>query len=138
MSRLHRVGVAVSGRRRAAALLQALAALALGGGVALPAWAVSCDALRASVEAKIRRNGVSDFSVSVIDANKTPNGRVVGSCELGTKKLVYVPGSQAVAPVAAPTSPPLPSPSASLGFGGERMIVECFDGKVYTEGPCKK
>jgi hypothetical protein len=135
MSRLRQVGTAVSGRRGAAALLQALAALALGSGVALPARAVSCDALRASVEAKIRRNGVSDFSVSVIDANQTPNGRVVGSCELGTKKLVYVPGSPSAAPAAASTSPP---PPARPALGGERMIVECFDGKVYTEGPCRK
>jgi len=136
MSRACRTATAVPRPRRVVSVLRALVALALGGVVASPAHAVSCDELRASVEAKIRRNGVSDFTVSVIAANHAPNGKVVGSCELGTRKLVYVPGTRAAAP--APAAPQSPPPTTSAKAGGEPMIVECFDGKVYSEGPCKK
>jgi hypothetical protein len=136
MSRLHRVAAALSRSRKGAMLIQALAALTLGVVVALPAQAVSCDALRASVEAKIRRHGVSDFSLSVVDANQVPSGKVVGTCELGTKKLVYVAGPQRANTAAAGAQRPRPMTSAKTG--AEPMIVECFDGKVYTEGPCKK
>lgn len=136
MSRACRSATAGLHARKAGALRQAFVALALGGVVALPAQAISCDALRSAVEARIRRHGVSDFSLSVIDANQAPNGKVVGSCELGTKKLVYVAGAQSAAPAAAGARSPRPMTGAKTG--GEPMIVECFDGKVYTEGPCKK
>ena len=136
MSRSHRVAAALSRPRKAVTALRALVALALGGVVTFPAHAISCDALRSAVEAKIRRNGVSNFGLSVVDANQAAGGKVVGSCELGTKKLVYVQGSQPAAP--APAAPNRPLPMTSAKAGGEPMIVECFDGKAYTEGPCKK
>ena len=136
MSRARRTATARSRPRKAVTALRALVALALGGIVAGPAHAVSCDELRSAVEAKIRRHGVSNFSLSVIDADQAPNGKLVGTCALGTKKLVYVPGSQSAAP--APAGPQSPRPMTSAKAGGEPMIVECFDGKVYTEGPCKK
>lgn len=136
MSRVGRPATARLRARKAGALRQVFVALALWGVAALPAQAVSCDALRAAVDARIRSHGVPDFSLSVVDANQAPNGKVVGSCELGTKKLVYVAGPQTVAPAAV--GAPSPQPMTSTKAGGAPMIVECFDGKVYTEGPCRK
>ena len=57
------------------------------------AQAVSCEELRAKVEAKIRGNGVTVFAVEIIESTSKPQGQVVGTCERGTRQLVYSPGS---------------------------------------------
>jgi len=66
-----------------------VAALVLG--VCGPAWAQkkSCDELKAGIEAKIRNNGVEKFTLDIVDAGAQADGKVVGSCDGGTKKIVY-------------------------------------------------
>jgi Protein of unknown function (DUF1161) len=85
------------------------------------AQGVSCETLRAQIEDRIRGNGVANASVVVIDATETPRGRVVGQCQAGAKKLVYTAG--------APAAAKAPGPA---------VITECFDGRTYTDGPCKR
>ncbi len=100
------------------------------------AQASSCEPLKLAIEEKIRLNGVTNFSVTVMDADAVSTGRVVGTCQLGTKKLVYVQGDQPQAP-----SSPLGSasvPKVNPKPAREEIITECFDGRVYREGPCKK
>jgi len=67
------------------------ALVGLGVGVASPAFsqARDCDELKAEIEAKIKKNGVDKFSLEVIDADKQADGKVVGTCGGGTKKIVY-------------------------------------------------
>jgi hypothetical protein len=48
-----------------------------------------CEELKAEIEAKIKKNGVDKFSLEVIDADKQSDGKVVGTCGGGTKKIVY-------------------------------------------------
>ncbi|MCU1718630.1 DUF1161 domain-containing protein [Pseudomonas sp. 5P_3.1_Bac2] len=49
-----------------------------------------CEELRAEIEAKIQANGVASYTLEVVsnDEAKDPN-MVVGSCDGGTKKIIY-------------------------------------------------
>jgi hypothetical protein len=86
-----------------------------------------CDALMAEIDAKIRAGGVNDFNLAAVDAaDSALAGKVVGSCELGTKKIVYSrPG-----PPAAPAGP--------AGPRREPILTECKDGSVTVGGDCRK
>jgi hypothetical protein len=53
------------------------------------AQAKSCEELKSEIEAKIKKNGVEKFSLEVVDASAQADGQVVGSCDGGTKKIVY-------------------------------------------------
>jgi hypothetical protein len=96
----------------------------------LPAWAqaqaVDCEALRTQIEARIRANGVAQPQVRVVEAAASAAGRVVGSCERGAKKIVYT-ASATAAGASAPAAPRRAS-----------VITECADGRVITEGSCRK
>ena len=70
------------------------AAVALGMAVSGPALAQrkDCAELKGEIEAKIKANGVEKFSLDVIEADKQGEGKVVGTCDGGTKKIVYKKG----------------------------------------------
>jgi hypothetical protein len=70
------------------------AAVVVGMAVAGPALAQrkDCGELRGEIEAKIKKNGVEKFSLDVIEADKQGDGKVVGTCDGGTKKIVYKRG----------------------------------------------
>jgi hypothetical protein len=108
--------------RSAASQLAALLALCLGFS---PALAATCEEVQQAVEARIRANGVTTFSVTPVDAAASGPGQIVGTCDQGRKKLVYMRGAAASAAAKQ-------SPSASA------VITECADGRVLTEGTCKK
>ncbi len=103
------------------------------------AQAVSCEELRAKVEAKIRGNGVTVFAVEIIESTSKPQGQVVGTCERGTKQLVYSPGSSKTG---SPSEPARAAAAASAASGSKSksaaVITECADGRVITTGSCKK
>lgn len=102
-------------------------------GAADTAHALSCEELRSSVEAKIQSKGVKSFTVSILDANAAASGQVVGTCEHGSKKLIYSqPGGQGTTSTQA-MPPLLPSSSSKAG-----VITECADGRVITQGSCKR
>lgn len=92
--------------------------------------AENCEALRTQIESKIAVAGVTRFTVTTIDANAQASGQVVGSCELGSKKIVYQ-REGAPAPDAA-------SSGAAPRAGGESILTECKDGTVSVGGDCKK
>ena len=58
------------------------------------AWAQvkPCEELKAEIDAKIKKNGVSKFSLDIVDANAQSDGKVVGTCDAGAKKIVYKKG----------------------------------------------
>ena len=47
-----------------------------------------CGELKGEIEAKIKKNGVEKFSLDVVDADKSAEGKVVGTCDGGSKKIV--------------------------------------------------
>jgi hypothetical protein len=92
------------------------------------AHADGCETLRTELEAKIAAAGVARFSVVAVDADAQVPGQVVGSCGLGSKKIVYQREDAAAASAA-----PSPSPSS-----GEAILTECKDGTVSVGGDCRK
>ena len=72
-----------------------VAAVALGVGLtAAPAWAQpkDCNDLKGEIEAKIKKNGVEKFTLDIVEKDAQAEGKVVGSCEGGSKKIVYKRG----------------------------------------------
>jgi len=63
--------------------------------VALPAIAQvkPCEELKSEIEAKIKGNGVKEFTLTIVDKDAAEDGKVVGTCDGGTKKIVYKRGS---------------------------------------------
>ena len=64
--------------------------------ISLPAFAgkLSCDDLKAKIEAKLAAKGVKHYTLEIVPAaevkdGKADGGKVVGSCDGGTKRIVY-------------------------------------------------
>ena len=72
----------------------AIAAVALALGATSPAWAQrkDCNELKSEIEAKIKKNGVEKFTLDIVDKDAQADGKVVGTCDGGTKKIVYKRG----------------------------------------------
>lgn len=107
-------------RNLCSVVLAALAALP-----ALAAAASNCDTIRAQIEAKLHAGGLSSFTLEVMDTDAPSRGKVLGSCERGTKKIVQVGAA-----VAAASSAPRPA--------REPILTECKDGRVLVGGDCRR
>ena len=53
----------------------------------------ACEELKAEIEAKIKNNGVKEFTLTIVDKDAAEDGKVVGTCDGGSKKIVYKRGS---------------------------------------------
>lgn len=55
-------------------------------------WAQSksCEELKAEIAAKIDANGVTHYTLEVVATEQAGDRKVVGSCEGGSKKIIYV------------------------------------------------
>jgi hypothetical protein len=62
-----------------------------------------CEELKAEIAKKLDANGVKSYSLDIVAKDKEADGKVVGSCDGGTKKIVYQRGG---APAAKPTPAP--------------------------------
>ena len=51
-----------------------------------------CNDLKGEIEAKIKNNGVEKFTLDIVDKDAQAEGKVVGTCDGGTKKIVYKRG----------------------------------------------
>ena len=112
-----------------------LALMALGLAAA-PAFAIGCDELRSSIDARIRATGVVNFSLSVVAAS------------FGRLNPTIAPPSGAfsaqIRPLCAVTIPramarpkPAPAQSAKPKAAEAELITECDDGTSVTHGECK-
>lgn len=63
-------------------------------GMSGSAWAQSksCDELKGEIDAKIKKNGVEKFTLDILDKDAPADGKVVGTCGGGAKKIVYKRG----------------------------------------------
>jgi len=92
-------------------------------------YANNCESIRTQIDARVRASGVTDFVLSVVEADARVIGKVVGSCDLGTKKIVYN----------QPSSSSSSSPARAKAKPAEEPILtECKDGSVSVGGDCKK
>jgi hypothetical protein len=71
-----------------------VAAVVVGMAVSGPALAQrkDCGELKGEIEAKIKKNGVEKFSLDVVEKDAQADGKVVGTCDGGEKKIVYKRG----------------------------------------------
>jgi hypothetical protein len=51
-----------------------------------------CEELKAEIDAKIKKNGVPMYTLDVVDMDAQAEGKVVGTCDGNTKKIVYKRG----------------------------------------------
>lgn len=82
-------------------LLAALAVL-LGASV----WAraeepKACDELKTEIAKKLDAKNVQQYSLDIVAKDKDAEGKVVGTCDGGTKKIVYRRGAPAAEKPAA-------------------------------------
>lgn len=50
----------------------------------------SCEELKAEIEAKIQSNNVASYTLEIVSNEEVHDkNMVVGSCEYGTKKIIY-------------------------------------------------
>ena len=48
-----------------------------------------CEELKSEIAKKVEANGVKTYSLEVVSKEDAADGKVVGTCEGGTKKIVY-------------------------------------------------
>ncbi len=137
-----------AGRRRSSGLAIACLAAALlvvvvpGAAAANPAPG-PCEALREQIDARIRAAGVASFMLTVVDADAPADGKVVGSCDRGSRKIVYTRATGAAAVAPAQASAPMPSPTAPPPASASArrdapVLTECKDGTVRYGGDCPR
>jgi hypothetical protein len=89
------VAMAVLGMASAASA-QGMASGAPGQGIAsetpAPGMRKACEELKAEIDAKIKKNGVPMYSLDVVDMDTQAEGKIVGTCDGNTKKIVYKRG----------------------------------------------
>ena len=68
--------------------------LVLGLGLSLCSLSVfaaakPCEELKTEIAAKLDAKGVSGYTLEIVDTNASTGGQVVGTCEGGSKEIVY-------------------------------------------------
>nr|WP_315483330.1 DUF1161 domain-containing protein [uncultured Undibacterium sp.] len=58
-------------------------------GFSASAGVLSCDDLKAKIEKKVAGKGVKDYPMIVVSKDTQIKGRVLGSCEKGTMKVIH-------------------------------------------------
>jgi Protein of unknown function (DUF1161) len=61
-----------------------------------------CEELKAEITKKLEAKDVKGFSLEIVDKSKDAEGKVVGTCDGGMKKIVY---SKAAATPQVPAKP---------------------------------
>lgn len=51
-----------------------------------------CEELKAEIAAKLDAKGIANYSLEIVDKGTAADGKVVGTCEKGTKVIVYKQG----------------------------------------------
>lgn len=61
--------------------------------IATPAFAMkACEELKSEIDAKLKAKGVKSYSLEIVPNEQVKDGKVVGTCDGGTKKIVYKRG----------------------------------------------
>ncbi|SHN22524.1 Protein of unknown function [Pseudomonas asturiensis] len=51
-----------------------------------------CEELKSEIDAKLQAKGVSSYTLEVVEKGSADGQQVVGTCDAGTKELVYKRG----------------------------------------------
>jgi hypothetical protein len=82
--------------------MKLLATVAVLVFASIPTYALGakpCEELKADITKKLEANGVKSYSLEIVAKDKDTEGKVVGTCDGGTKQIVY---SRTSAPSKAP------------------------------------
>ena len=71
-------------------LILGLALFSLAGSAL--AAAKPCEELKAEIDARLKAKGVAAYSLEVVDKGSAGDKTVVGTCEAGSKEIVYQRG----------------------------------------------
>lgn len=113
-------------------LILALAALL---SACVSSHAVTCDTLKSEIESKIKAAGVTNFTLDVVDADSASTAKILGTCDLGKKKVAY--SSTRSAATLATGSPAASNKlGADRGQSEEKIWTECKDG--FSGPDCKR
>jgi hypothetical protein len=63
--------------------------LLAGLALSTSAFAKPCEEVKAEIAAKLDAKHVSDYTLDVVPADQAGDAKVIGTCEGGTKKIVY-------------------------------------------------
>lgn len=63
----------------------------------------SCDDLKTEISKKLDAKGVVGYTLDAVDKGKERDGKVVGTCDGGTKSLLYTRGAAATETKSADT-----------------------------------
>jgi len=64
-----------------------------------------CEELKSEIAKKLEANGVKSYSLEIVAKDKDAEGKVIGTCEGGTKKIVYRRRTSAQSPAPEATKP---------------------------------
>ena len=68
------------------------------------AWAQKpCEELKSEIDAKLQAKGTTNYTLDIVANDAVKDQKVVGSCEGGSKKIVYARGSTPKSETTAPT-----------------------------------
>jgi Protein of unknown function (DUF1161) len=89
--------------------MKALAAMAVLLFVSVPAHAQTakpCEELKDEITKKLDAKGVKGYTLDIVAKDKDAEGKVVGTCDGGTKKIIYTKMSTPAATPAKETPKP--------------------------------
>jgi disulfide oxidoreductase YuzD len=83
--------------QKLAGVIAVLAMSVCAAGQAAQTAKKPCEDLKAEVAKKLDDKGVKGYTLDVVDKGKEGDGKVVGSCDGGTKSIVYSRGGSSSA-----------------------------------------
>jgi hypothetical protein len=89
--------------------MKLLAAIGVLLFVSVPAHAQgpkSCEELKSEIAKKLDDKGVKGYTLDIVAKDKDAEGKVVGTCDGGTKKIIYTKAPAPAAPPAKETPKP--------------------------------
>jgi hypothetical protein len=89
--------------------MKLLAAIGVLLFVSVPAHAQAakaCEELKDEISKKLDAKGVKGYTLEIVAKDKDAEGKVVGTCDGGTKKIIYTKSSAPATPPAKETPKP--------------------------------
>jgi outer membrane lipoprotein-sorting protein len=83
-------------RRSIMKMLLAIAAVLFVPACSYAQGAKACEELKTEIAAKLDAKGVKGYTLDIVAKEADADGKVVGTCEGGTKKIVYKKGEGAM------------------------------------------
>jgi hypothetical protein len=68
--------------------------------------ATPCEEVKSEIAQKLEAKGVKSYTLEVVSKDQETDAKVVGTCEGGTKKIVYRRGASSAQAPAADTAKP--------------------------------